>query len=613
MNKTDKDQNHFVLIGLAVVLVFLIVCPIAAIFAKAVIMDGRLDLYHAWNILRNTENVTMIGNSFLLGVLVVVLSTVIAAPLAYLFSRTKFAKCKVYDIIFMIPFMTSPYIASMGWILFMQKKGLLQQLLPAAEGCEKIFFSLGGLVLVMSLHVFPFMLTMLKNAMRNIPSSLEETGAVFGAGFGARVRRIFLPLLSGNYAIGVPYFSVISTSLINLRGYGLAPGNFTWGHYIELFAENTKGISALKNSVFLAVTSAAICAVLGTLLALSVHRSKSRLRRVVEMIGLLPEMLPGIVLVIGIMLFWNQIYQVIPLYNTLGIMVLAYVVLFLPYTVQYVTSSLTQVSDSLTAAGRVFGGSPLYILLHITLPLIKPGIVTGFMMTFIIAFRELVTASLIAPPNTLVVSTYIMREFEQGSVSVGMAMAVLDCAYGTWTPEKGDDREEAALTVRELLDKTPLVFLPVPQYGRGLDLLCLLHRLLPGQTYYGDKHFCRQVEIAAHEEKWYRCASIKPLRQVQPDADEKEGIIFLSDPQLRGETGRRAMELLELGAAGMMTGTVDKGSLSERLIDSGAMRMCRYPVHLNDAMCRKLIRQNRFQKVIRYHSPEYAYGRRIEV
>lgn len=539
MNKTDKDQNHFVLIGLAVVLVFLIVCPIAAIFAKAVIVDGRLDLYHAWNILRNTENVTMIGNSFLLGVLVVVLSTVIAAPLAYLFSRTKFAKYKVFDIIFMIPFMTPPYIASMGWILFMQKKGLLQQLLPAAEGCEKIFFSLGGLVLVMSLHVFPFMLTMLKNAMRNIPSSLEEAGAVFGAGFGARVRRIFLPLLSGNYAIGallvfvktlseygtpatlgkrigfevftteihrhatvapidfggsatlssvlvgiclvmwmlqsyittkksyhlvsgrgnrmaeqrlggvataaawlyvvlilviaigVPYFSVISTSLINLRGYGLAPGNFTWGHYIELFTENTKGISALKNSVFLAVTSAAICAVLGTLLALSVHRSKSRLRRVVEMIGLLPEMLPGIVLVIGIMLFWNQIYQVIPLYNTLGIMVLAYVVLFLPYTVQYVTSSLTQVSDSLTAAGRVFGGSPLYILLHITLPLIKPGIVTGFMMTFIIAFRELVTASLIAPPNTLVVSTYIMREFEQGSVSVGMAMAVLCVLFTT--------------------------------------------------------------------------------------------------------------------------------------------------------------------------------------
>ena len=83
------------------------------------------------------------------------------------------------------------------------------------------------------------------------------------------------------------------------------------------------------------------------------------------------------------------------------------------------------------SAGRVFGGKPLYILRHITLPLISPGIATGWMMTFIIAFRELVTASLIAPPNTLVVSTYIMREFEQGSVSVGMAMAVLCVLFTT--------------------------------------------------------------------------------------------------------------------------------------------------------------------------------------
>jgi iron(III) transport system permease protein len=49
----------------------------------------------------------------------------------------------------------------------------------------------------------------------------------------------------------------------------------------------------------------------------------------------------------------------------------------------------------------------------------------GWMMTFIIAIRELVAPSLIAPPDTLVISTYIMREFEQGSVSLGMSMAVL--------------------------------------------------------------------------------------------------------------------------------------------------------------------------------------------
>lgn len=357
MKQTNRKADLPLLL-LAVVLIFLIVCPVGMIFAKAVMQNGRLDFSPAVQTLLNPENAHMIGNSLLLGVLVVLLSTLIAAPLAYLFSRTKFARYRVFDILFMIPFMTPPYIASMGWILFMQKKGLLQQLIPAAAGCEKIFFTLGGLVLVMSLHVFPFMLTMLKNAMLNIPSSLEEAGAVFGAGFSARMRKIFLPLLSGNYAIsallvfvktlseygtpstlgkrigfevftteihrhatvapidfgssatlssvlvgiclcmwmlqnyittrksynlvsgkgarrveqsmgkgatvaawayivlvlliavGVPYFSVISTSLINLRGYGLAPGNFTIAHYVELFTENEKGIECSEEQRF---------------------------------------------------------------------------------------------------------------------------------------------------------------------------------------------------------------------------------------------------------------------------------------------------------------------------------------------------------------------------
>lgn len=537
--KMVRIKKYLPLIVIAAVLIFLIVCPLAMIFLRAVIRDDRLDFITAWQTLAESENAQMIFSSLLLGVLVVIGSTIIAAPLAYLFSRTRFARYRAFDIIFMIPFMTPPYIASMGWILFMQKRGLLQQLIPSAAGSENWFFTLGGLVLVMSLHVFPFMLTILKNAMLNIPSSLEEAGAVFGASFGGRLRKIFMPLISGNYAIGallvfvktiaeygtpatlgkrigyyvftteihryatvapidfgksavlasvlvgvclvmwllqnyvtsrrsynlvsgkgsrfaevklrlpakilgwayiaavlllsvgVPYFSVISTSLINLRGYGFRPGNFTFQHYIELFTENEKGIKALGNSLILAVSAATICAVLGTLIVISVRKSRSKLGKVVEVVGLLPEMLPGIVLVIGIMLFWNQIYSVIPLYNTLGIMILAYVVLFLPYTIQYVTSSFTQISGSLEAAARVFGGSPFYIFRRVTLPLIMKGVFAGWTMTFIISFRELVTASLIAPPNTLVVSTYIVREFEQGSVSVGMAMAVLCVLFTT--------------------------------------------------------------------------------------------------------------------------------------------------------------------------------------
>jgi len=526
---------------LSLVLIILIICPLGMIFARALTYNGSLDFSRALESILQKENLSTIINTLILGISVVLGATIIALPLAILTSRTQIAHHRWLDIVLMIPFMTPPYIASMGWMLFTQKRGLFQQLFPFSGSFSECFFSFGGLVLVMSLHVFPFMYTILKNALLNISSGLEESAAIFGGGAWCRLRRITLPLLSGNYAIGallvlvktiseygtpatlgrrigftvfttaihryatvspidfgrsaslsgvlisiclaawflqnyitvhrsyrlvggkglrrsikplrgfnlvatwmwvililivavgVPYFSVFCTSIIKLRGYGLAKGNFTLRHYIELLTEIPKARSAFATSIVLAFSSASIAAVLGTLLASAFHYFKWKGRKVMEAISLAPEMLPSIVFVIGIMLFWNGIYKILPLYNTLGIMTLAYVTLFLPYTIQYVSSAYSQIGENLIQAGRSLGGSSFYVFYRITLPLLARGVAAGWAMTFIISFRELVTASLIAPPNTLVVSTYIVREFEQGSVSLGMAMAMICVTFTTIT------------------------------------------------------------------------------------------------------------------------------------------------------------------------------------
>lgn len=528
------------IIFLYVALLVLILVPLYCVFEYSITKDGHLSFDTAINTIADSENSTMIVNSLLLATGVVILTTVISTPLAYLFSRTSLSRYSIFDVIFLIPFMTPPYIASMGWILFMQKRGLLEQIIPATKLFNQYFFSLFGLIVVMSLHIFPFMVMILKNAMLNIPQSLEESGAVFGASFTKRLRKIFLPLITSNYAIGallifvktlseygtpatlgkrigfdvfttqihrfasiapidfgkaatlssvliticialwliqnyiskkrtynlvdnkasrfklieltgfvkllsfayvglivtvsiiVPYFSIISTSLIKLRGYGLRAGNFTFDNYRDLFLESDKGISALSNSFAISLFAAIVCAILGTLIVMTIRSSTFKYKKSLEAISLIPQMLPGIVIVIGIMLFYNSIYKYFPVYNTLWIIAIAYVIQFLPFTVQYVTSASSQVSENLINAGYVFGGSKIFTFVRITLPLIFKGVIAGFMMTFIIGLRELVTPSLIAPPNTLVVSTFIMREFEQGSVSSGMAMAVI-CVLVTTT------------------------------------------------------------------------------------------------------------------------------------------------------------------------------------
>ena len=68
-------------------------------------------------------------------------------------------------------------------------------------------------------------------------------------------------------------------------------------------------------------------------------RKHEKNRKILEAASRLSEMRLGIVLVIGIMLFGSDIYSLLPLYSTMAILVITYVILFLPYTAEYVISA----------------------------------------------------------------------------------------------------------------------------------------------------------------------------------------------------------------------------------------------------------------------------------
>ena len=68
-------------------------------------------------------------------------------------------------------------------------------------------------------------------------------------------------------------------------------------------------------------------------------RKHEKSGNILEATSLLPEMRPGIVLVIGIMLFGSDIYSLFPPYSTMAILVITYAILFLPYTAEYLISA----------------------------------------------------------------------------------------------------------------------------------------------------------------------------------------------------------------------------------------------------------------------------------
>ncbi|URJ60535.3 ABC transporter permease [Paenibacillus polymyxa] len=522
-----------------IALLFLIVLPLLQIFIQSVYVDEKFQWDAPFRMLATSPFVGVLFSSIWLGICVIAGTTVLALPLAWIMSNTRLAHWRWLDVVLLIPFMTPPYIGSMGWILFMQKNGYLEQLFPDLHFLTPSFFSLDGMVMIMSLHLFPFLYLLLRGALVRIGGSLEEAGAVMGGGFLYRFRRIILPLLLSAYgmgallifvktiaefgtpatfgrrigyevmtseihkyisswpidfgkatsmasvlltacllmwyaqsvinrkftyrlvggkgsrpsrlrisgwttglsvafilllliaSIGIPYFSIISASTMKLRGMGLAWDNLTLDSYKELLSWESESMEALLNSVFLSLGASTLAVVLGTWFALVIGGSRTRTQRTVDAFSLLPNTVPGIVMVVGLILWWNSPWMPIPLYNTYGMVILTYVILFVPYTVQYVKSAFTQVDTGLFQAGQVFGGRPSYIFRRIVLPLIVPGMLAGWMMTFTIASRELVGSLLILPPSVQTSATYIFAQFEQGQVSLGMAMAVISVGMTT--------------------------------------------------------------------------------------------------------------------------------------------------------------------------------------
>ena len=183
----------------------------------------------------------------------------------------------------------------------------------------------------------------------------------------------------------------------------------------------------------------------------------------------------------------------------------------------------------------------------------------------------------------------------------------------------GDYTEHTTVYGTDLLrDKMrqsyPVLFLPVPRYGRGLELLKLLQEKFPNDSFYGDSHFIRQLENLEKNVEWYQDSEVR-FKEAQLYSDRVErGFVFLSDPQLNSpETQEMAGRILKKGGYCILTGTVEKESYSEKLLQQEKASLFSYPVHLNASQYQKLIRKNRFRRAIPFHSAEFPCEKEYEI
>jgi len=235
-------------------------------------------------------------------------------------------------------------------------------------------------------------------------------------------------------AAGAPLLAILATAMSRTISGGLALDNLTFANFLRIYEDGAGALKALSLSLSLGVATAIVTGLLGAVASYVVVKTKSRGRFALDVLTIIPNALPGIVVAVGLILAWNQPWLPVTPYNTSLILLLAYCCILLPQPVRYTTAALHQIGDNLEAAARVCGASSMVAFRRILLPLIMPSLVASMLLVFAVAARELVASLLVAPVGMHTVASFIWRQFEQGSVGLGMAMAFVTIVLTTMIP-----------------------------------------------------------------------------------------------------------------------------------------------------------------------------------
>ena len=180
---------------------------------------------------------------------------------------------------------------------------------------------------------------------------------------------------------------------------------------------------AVWNSLSLAVGTATVIMLVTSVICWIVVKTKMPGRWVLDNLASLPMVFPGLVLGLSLMIFYLNVN--IGVYGTMWIMFIAYVTRFMPYGLRFNTTSMLQIHKELEESSAMSGASWGTTFWRIILPLLKPGLMAGWIYIMIVSIRELSTSILLYSPGTEVVSVLIWELWENGQYVELSALGVM--------------------------------------------------------------------------------------------------------------------------------------------------------------------------------------------
>lgn len=212
---------------------------------------------------------------------------------------------------------------------------------------------------------------------------------------------LVLPLVTLIWMALLPFPKSFGLSGIPLLTFANFAAVFTVGGYVEL----------ALNSITVAAGAATVVMLL-TALAGWIAARNGPGGRVLDQLATISLVFPSICLGVAVMEVYLRVP--LPIYGTLWIIVIAYVIRYMPFGMRYVYSGVLQLHKELEEAAGVAGAGATTTLRRIVVPLLSPALIAGWLFIFLIANKELAIAVLLASPTSKVIAVAIFDQYVNG-------------------------------------------------------------------------------------------------------------------------------------------------------------------------------------------------------
>jgi spermidine/putrescine transport system permease protein len=235
-------------------------------------------------------------------------------------------------------------------------------------------------------------------------------------------KRRFFPVYIA-FILAVMYVPILLVIVYSFNQSRLSSvwGGLSLAWYRELFRDRSM-FEALRNSLVLGLLTSFSSAVLGTLGASGMARSRPALgAKIMEYLSILPIMTPEIILGMTFLAFFSLLALPFGMFT----LVIAHTAFCVPYVYLLVRARLAGLDKSYVEAARIMGASGIRAFYDITLPLVLPAVVSGMLISFAMSFDDVIVSVFVASVHTNTLPMKIYSQIKTGVTPKTNAMCTL--------------------------------------------------------------------------------------------------------------------------------------------------------------------------------------------